>query len=231
MFIKIKGGSKLQKKVIRQYGKWLGNYLLGPKLTDLVEVKFVFDPTLHEQLTDGFTDWEFPDGNTPPREFTITIDSNLNLLPFIECLTHEMVHVKQYAKGELRQNMRNNTMVWKRTNKFDVSVMDNIDGNYHELPWEIEAHGRERGLYVKYLYETGCKPYSDGEFLANVYKEDGTFMYGCTMKEVDGEIKPLSGYYVNGEPYKGFPEDTIYTKIKPNQIKKIILGYEGFRFS
>jgi len=229
--IRIKGGSKLQKKIIREYGKWLGDELLGPKLTDLVEVQFVFDKTIHEDLTDGFTDWEFPDGNTPPREFTITIDPYLNIGPFIECLTHEMVHVKQYAKGELKQNMRQGVMVWKRVHKYDVSVMDNMDGNYHELPWEIEAHGRERGLYIKYLYETGKQPYTDGEFVANVHKEDGKFLYSTTMKEVDGEIVPLAGYLVNRIHTNPYPEDTFYSKIKPKTIKKIILGYDGFRYA
>lgn len=35
------------------------------------------------------------------REFVIEIDSTLKGKDFITALTHEMVHVKQYAKGEL----------------------------------------------------------------------------------------------------------------------------------
>lgn len=231
MVIRIKGGSKLQKKIIREYGKWLGDELLGPKLTDLVEVQFVFDESLHEDLTDGFTDWEFPDGNTPPRDFTITINPKLSLKNFIECLGHEMVHVKQYAKGELKQNMRENTMVWKRTYKYDVSVMENVNGDYHELPWEVEAHGREYGLYVKFLYDKNKEPYNDGEFLAVVQKEDGTFLFTVAMKEVDGEIKPLQGYRIGTDMATVFPEGTMYEKTKPKTIKKIILGYDGFRYA
>ena len=54
-----------------------------------------------------------------------------------------MVHVKQYARRELDPNKE----VWmgKTYNPKDV--------NYWDLPWEIEAHGREVGLFVRYCEE------------------------------------------------------------------------------
>jgi hypothetical protein len=56
-----------------------------------------------------------------------------------------MVHVKQYAKGELKDYLRVNKCKWKG------KIIDSDAVDYWDHPWEIEAHGREKGLYVKYL--------------------------------------------------------------------------------
>ena len=55
-----------------------------------------------------------------------------------------MVHVKQYAKGELKDFIRVNRIKWMGK-IYDESKLD-----YWEQPWEIEAHGREKGLYYKF---------------------------------------------------------------------------------
>jgi len=55
-----------------------------------------------------------------------------------------MVHVKQYARGELRENYGVGKHLWK-----GAWVNSNID--YYDLPWEIEAHGRETGLFIRYI--------------------------------------------------------------------------------
>jgi len=62
----------------------------------------------------------------------------------IETLAHEMVHLKQYHRGELRDGKDIHEFKWNRT-RMNVK---NID--YHDLPWEIEAYGREVGLVYKY---------------------------------------------------------------------------------
>ena len=62
----------------------------------------------------------------------------------LKVLAHELVHVKQYIMGEL--SWRHSGLHWKGVN-FDVdNLMD-----YYELPFEIEAHGREYGLLVGFL--------------------------------------------------------------------------------
>jgi len=56
-----------------------------------------------------------------------------------------MVHVKQYAKGELKDYVRMNKTKWRD----EIIESDELD--YWDQPWEIEAHGRERGLYFRFL--------------------------------------------------------------------------------
>ena len=78
------------------------------------------------------------------REFEIELDRKLKLRPLLLTVAHEMVHVKQYARREMQDYMINDTHhKWK-----DSLVPDNT--NYWDLPWEIEAHGRELGLFVRW---------------------------------------------------------------------------------
>ena len=60
-----------------------------------------------------------------------------------------MVHVKQYARRELNPNKE----VWlgKTYNPKSIS--------YWDLPWEIEAHGREVGLFIRYCEENKLAKY------------------------------------------------------------------------
>jgi len=78
------------------------------------------------------------------REFELDINKNIKLRPLLETVAHEMVHVKQYVRHELKE-----PTVWKGTNINTDKV------EYWDLPWEIEAHGREVGLFVRWAQKEG----------------------------------------------------------------------------
>jgi len=54
--------------------------------------------------------------------------------------------VKQYAKGEMKDMRRPAHIVKWLGEKYEINEID-----YWEQPWEIEAYGREKGLYYKFL--------------------------------------------------------------------------------
>ena len=54
--------------------------------------------------------------------------------------------VKQYAKGEMRDLFHPARMVRYNGEKYPCDECD-----YWEQPWEIEAYGREKGLYIKLI--------------------------------------------------------------------------------
>ena len=54
-----------------------------------------------------------------------------------------MVHVKQYARGELYEGSRVNKHRWQG------KWLDK-DPDYWDQPWEIEAAGREAGLFIRW---------------------------------------------------------------------------------
>ena len=94
-------------------------------------------------------DMEHADGyclSVTPREFVIEIDSRLKGENFITALTHEMTHVKQHAKGELK-DVNAFTKLWK--GKEYMALYSTVD-EYMELPWEAEAYEMQEILLTKY---------------------------------------------------------------------------------
>ena len=93
------------------------------------------------------------DGVRNPRWFTIGLKRQ-DIDEMIKTLGHEMVHVKQHAKNELQSGVMIPTKgglrmtsrwmgkIWKRKARED---------HYFDSPWEIEAYGREVGLYQKWV--------------------------------------------------------------------------------
>ena len=66
-------------------------------------------------------------------------------LEILKTLGHELVHVKQYVMRELTTD-RDGAL---RYNGVHYSVNNLLD--YFELPYEIEAYGREKGLLIGFL--------------------------------------------------------------------------------
>ena len=62
----------------------------------------------------------------------------------LKTLAHELVHVKQYVMGELR--WRDAGLLYKGINHDPENLEE-----YFELPYEIEAYGREKGLLYGFL--------------------------------------------------------------------------------
>lgn len=80
------------------------------------------------------------------RVLSLAIDSRLDLETFYNTLAHEMIHVKQYAKGQL-------DVVTKRNGRVDFKWLGRINkAEYLDAPWEQEAFSKERLLANK-LYK------------------------------------------------------------------------------
>ena len=88
-----------------------------------------------------------------PREFVIEIDSRLRGDDFITALTHEMVHVKQYARGETK-DVNKFTKSWKGDEY--ISLYSTVD-EYMALPWEKEAYELQEVLCDEYKKEKVCR--------------------------------------------------------------------------
>ena len=110
-----------------------------PRLKDKVFIQLNGEYDLLEKSgIYGDCDWE-EEGLTLPRSFTIRVDNNLPLQTFISTIMHEMVHVKQWCKGEMKWLSRSEKTRWKGT-----IISDRRE--YYNQPWEIEAHGHEEGM-------------------------------------------------------------------------------------
>ena len=149
MRIKIEGThNKVHAKVLRSALQWYARDLM-PQLTTKIsiELNIVANLVRDEQMDAAVTWLEDP---VKPRKFVMEIDADLSLDRTLEMLAHEMVHVKQFAFGELVDNPSGKTVKWQGKR---VSVRD--DDGYWTLPWEIEAYGRQPGLFARFCRHKG----------------------------------------------------------------------------
>ena len=85
----------------------------------------------------GYTSVEKRNSKGKAREFLIELHPYITGKEILKTLAHEFVHVKQYVYEELNEEQTQ----WQGK-PFDSDAVD-----YYELPWEIEAYGREAGIW------------------------------------------------------------------------------------
>lgn len=144
MEIKIFGTpQKLSKKEVRYAAQWMGKQLLGPRLVNnvFVEIYHVTRRSLNGCLGASCV----MDDKYSPRSFLLEIGIDLTRPEYIRTLAHEFVHIKQYARNELNPRITRGSMI-----RWNGDLIDEDEINYWDLPYEIEAFGREPGLYTRY---------------------------------------------------------------------------------
>lgn len=139
--------SSVPLKVLRSAGQWYAEKLMGKRLAKNINVRVTFIPDYNKKTgCSGTCIWE--DDYIRPREFVIELDSSDKPETILQNLAHEMVHVKQWARGELKDVMRGYSLC-----KWMGKVVDTDTVEYYDTPWEIEAFGREYGLYIRWRAE------------------------------------------------------------------------------
>ena len=90
-------------------------------------------------------------------EFSIEIKKDLPMREKMIVLMHELVHMKQHIAGELefggiiigKDGLKCKTTTWMGA-EFDEEGTD-----YFDRPWEIEAFGRQLGLFIRWVESIG----------------------------------------------------------------------------
>ena len=100
MKVYVKGGTKTQKKYARSIIDFCANKLMSKRLANSLIIKLHFTPLYEKHKQMGNCIWE--DDSYRPKEFLLEIDADLKLRRVLQSVCHEMVHVKQFAKGEMR---------------------------------------------------------------------------------------------------------------------------------
>lgn len=127
--IEVRGGKAYQKKYVQSMVEYCIKMLM-PRMQSL-DIRVVL-----KDLKDDAYGYCLSETT---REFELEIDKKLTLRKLLTTVAHEMVHVKQYARRELTGDY-----TWQ--NK--TYGPKNCD--YWDQPWEIEAHGRETGLFIRW---------------------------------------------------------------------------------
>ena len=143
-------GSGIRKRMMAIDVAYYCLSMLLPKVkTITIDIQLVNRLREKESLA-GDCVWE--DSSYRPRHFTIRVDSSTSLQYMLETVCHEMVHVKQYFRGELK-DVKNNVSQCK----WNGEILDWEKLHYYDQPWEIEAHGRERGLFIRWFEQSQWK--------------------------------------------------------------------------
>lgn len=132
--------NKVSNDEMRRAAHFYARQLFTPKLRKQIKVNLSFD-------TDdaGFMGWcEWEDKKSRPREFNIAVCRRLGRRTALKILAHEMVHAMQYAKGNMQDVHVSDRIRWHGKN-VNLNRTD-----YWDLPWEVEAYGRELGLLLRY---------------------------------------------------------------------------------
>lgn len=139
----VRGHSRaLSREEVRYLIQWAGETLLG-RCDPYVKIVI----RLRDQMEDGDKGTcEILDELHRPREFRITALNKGRKASQISTLFHEMVHVKQWVKGEMRDYAPETNMCrWKKR------IIDRDKIKYEDEPWEKEAYRMERTLYRRYI--------------------------------------------------------------------------------
>lgn len=141
MKVSVRGqNDRLSKAEIRDYIDFLADMLMSPRLAKSLTINVKCAPL---KKVKGFcmsTDDQY---GKRPKEFLIELDTKQSKASQLKTLAHEMVHVKQYAKGELADLDRQRKIKFNKK-KYSTETF------YWLQPWEIEAYGYEYGLYRMY---------------------------------------------------------------------------------
>jgi hypothetical protein len=122
---------------VRRAAEFYANELISKKMLDNIFVKIKFNKKLDVY---GYASVEECNDSGKPREFLIEVNPLIGARDILKTIAHEMVHIKQYAYCETNEAMTH----WKGTR------INSDDIDYWDHPWEIEAHGREDGLFTKF---------------------------------------------------------------------------------
>ena len=158
MRINVTGRPKhVSSKIAKEAVKFFASALMTSRLTKTltINIRFVKDLSTSE-LGRRFgldnTEWAVMDYDYNrqrtryPKHFDIEINSEIRTeQKLLECLAHEMVHVKQYAKGELDYTK------WTDKKRWMGKLFNIKRHNYWFWPWEVEAYGKEIGLVSVFL--------------------------------------------------------------------------------
>jgi hypothetical protein len=93
---------------------------------------------LSRELVTGWANIE--DNDYRPRCFLIEVHSRLNQEDYITTLLHELWHVYQWVKGDLKE--RRTRRLW--------DGIDYSEADYEDQPWEQEAKSMESILFDEY---------------------------------------------------------------------------------
>jgi hypothetical protein len=141
--ITVVGGNRRKKRLVKKAARWMLGYTLGNRLANNIDLTIRFEESLKDTAIYATVMWE--DNNHRPRVFDMEMCNHISDRMLMRVLSHEIVHVRQYATGDLKDlALQADYSKWK-------NKLIKTDGQgrvrYWDLPWEIEARHQEKEIF------------------------------------------------------------------------------------
>ena len=139
----VRGKSQsILKEEAKEALSFFSDYLLGRRLSKNIYIHVTFDPSLFELHNElGYMSWTDVAARCP-RKFIVKIDAQLNKEKALLTMAHEMVHIKQYARGELR-DMEAHSKKWMGRSSDETMIIMIFRGK--KMPWEWNLYFTSHG--------------------------------------------------------------------------------------
>ena len=156
MIVNIKGSTKKTRELVETAAWFYAEKLMGMRLAKTLEININLIRNYTEKMDcEGTCIWDDWATAKTPRGYTIELDSSISLRNLLINLAHEFVHVKQWVRGEMYEYASPNKV------RFMKKVYDMKDISYYYYPCEIEAFGRQEGLFIRWCEEDGLTDRED----------------------------------------------------------------------
>jgi hypothetical protein len=139
-------GAGVNQLRLRKAAKFMGNLLMQEDVHRYMSISVEVTFRANFQSDYGcIAQCNYLDDRLRPDRFYIDFDDSLDDRTNLITLGHELTHIKQMAFGHRQESMDGKGMRWMGM------LIYPHDMDYYDLPWEIEAHGREYGLYDRFV--------------------------------------------------------------------------------
>ena len=136
---------------IKKAAEFYAAQLMTNRLSRTLTIYIRFDSNM---IFSGLATWL--DEPVRGKEYSIKLNPTDKEDSIYQTLAHEMVHIKQYAKGELRDLLTiEDQVTWQGARH----KANNEGRDYLNQPWEQEAFKREVDLYALYLKHVDIKSF------------------------------------------------------------------------
>ena len=121
----VEGGNKTQREICEKVVHYMITQLMPRMRTLDIEVQL-------KNLTGDAVGFCMMEENN--RMFTIEADKKMGIKDLVTTICHEMIHVKQYVRKEMTDNLVEGGQATWRGRKVNPNT------KYYDLPWEKEAY-------------------------------------------------------------------------------------------
>ena len=131
IYVQIDGGKHQQQLLVQDIVNWFTSKYFKRFKSFTIEIDLL-------EIDGKVNGWCY---EQEPKYCCVEIDKRQKGDDFITCVLHELIHVKQYFKKELR-DINGVEMRWKGETHICI--------DYYNLPWEKEAYQMQEVLLKEY---------------------------------------------------------------------------------